>query len=118
MADFNDPTVNAFVNEVIRPLADHVVGLRASLDVRLAQYTANVLPKISGLPNADIILDGAREDGRNELTVTQIKLFVAQLEHLRDLYSGTDGTAASQDRTGAQVTGDLSAPMVTPRYPV
>jgi len=88
MADITDPTVIAFVNEAIRPFADRLVGLNASLDIEIAKWNSVISPLITANANEDVILDGSAGDGRTTLTKADLVNFVTQLNTLQTQFDG------------------------------
>ena len=115
MADITDPTLVAFCNEVVRPLSDHLVGLKASIDARMVQYDANVRDTVTPAANGDDIIDGSQSDGRAPLTIMDLKRFIIQVELIQELL---DGSSPTQTATGAFAMEYITKPMVNPRYPV
>jgi hypothetical protein len=87
MALISDPTVVAFCNQVVRPIADRMVGMKATIDIEAATWTATINPILAGFADGDTIDDGADQDGRTVLTksdivdfVTEMNAFKAQLD--------------------------------------
>ena len=71
MPDIVEPDVTVFVNEVIRPIADHLVGMKMKIDIETIYYANEILPLINnaaGFADGDLIFDGSESDGRIQLT--------------------------------------------------
>ena len=79
MALITDPSVIAFVNQVIRPLSDRYVGMNASLDIELAKWFSVISPLMAAAGNDDTVDDGSDTDGRTVLTKADVVNFVTQM---------------------------------------
>ena len=87
MANITDPQVIKFCNEVVRPLADKLIGVDAVITAETITWVAEVAPSLASAADADIVDDGASEDGRTPLTKADIINFVTQLAALTTLWS-------------------------------
>jgi hypothetical protein len=91
MAAIIDPIVITYCNQVIRPIADRLVGLNATIDVEASRYFATISPLISGNANGDLISDGSGGvdgDGRTQLTKADLVNFVTQMLALQTQWDG------------------------------
>ncbi len=78
MADITEPAVKKFSDEVIRPMADVLVGINAMGDAETVTWTETILPMLSGYADeAAVPMDNA--DGRTPLTKKDLVDFVGEL---------------------------------------
>lgn len=88
MALISDPTVVAFCNQVIRPVADRMVGLNVACDNELALWDATISGLLSGFADGDTIDDGSDADGRTTLTKVDVVNFVTQMQAYQTQLNG------------------------------
>jgi hypothetical protein len=90
MANITEPDVTTYVNQVVRPMADRMVGLKLALDAELATWNAHVGPLLVslGAQAADPIHDGSELDGRTTITYNDLLLFVTQMTNLQTSWNG------------------------------
>ena len=88
MADITDATAVAFVNEAVRPFADRLVGLSASMDIEIAKWNAVIAPILTAYAAGDVFLDGSATDGRTPLTKTDVENFITQLSTIQTQFDG------------------------------
>jgi hypothetical protein len=79
VADIVDPTVVAWCNDVVRPVADRMVGLNATIDIEASRWFATISPLLAGNADGDTVIDGSAADGRTTLTKADIVNFVTQM---------------------------------------
>ena len=79
MANITEPDVIDYVNRVIRPIADRMIGLNATIDIEASTWFATVSPALSGAAGADVVMDGSELDGRTQLTKDDVVSFVTQM---------------------------------------
>ena len=78
MADITNAEAIRFVNEVIRPMAEKMRGLKAEVDAATTQWFAG-LNAIIGTSADDDLQDGREDDGVSRLTGADITGFVTQM---------------------------------------
>ena len=108
MADITDPTITAFVSEVMRPLSDRMAGIVATMAVERSKYTDVIKPLMSGDLTTDEVFDGAHTDGRTVLTKGDLNKFWAVMDPILEVIEGLDVTLAAN----AKATDDLLLPHV------
>lgn len=78
MTNITEPAVIKFTNEVVRPMADVLIGINAMGDAETITWTDTILPMLSGYVDADpVLMDEA--DGRTPLTKKDLVDFIGQL---------------------------------------
>ena len=90
MPDITNPTVTAYSNESIRPIADRIVLLKALIDTEIARYYAEILPILVADSNTsgDEIIDGAQSDGRAVVEYDDLMNFITQITAIQTLLDG------------------------------
>ena len=106
MADIVEPTVTNFFNETIRVLADHIVGLEASLDIVMTRWNTVISPLVTANADGDEIIDGSAGSGRTICTKKDMVDFITQM-----------GTIQTQFNGGG-VSDVINKPHVNPRLPI
>lgn len=79
MPDITNPDVIAYVNRVVRPIADRMIGLNATIDIEAATWFATISPAVAANADVDLIADGSDLDGRTQLTKADLVNFVTQM---------------------------------------
>jgi hypothetical protein len=116
MTDITDATVVDFCNQVLRPLADALTGLKPYLEVEQTRWDDHIKPLLNGHIGSDPLIDGAGPsgDGRVALTKNDLTKFMNQIGHLSTLMGGQNVT---QTATGEAAFEDIMKPHVKPRFP-
>lgn len=77
-----DPQAIRFTNEVVRPMAEKLRGLKVEIDAALTTYNAGV-GDIFYNASAEIIDDGRANEGVSRLTGNDILLLITQLQTIQ-----------------------------------
>lgn len=88
MADINNPQLNRFLNEQLRPLAEKYRALQAEAQAMLDQYQSDILPILNAAANTDTIVDGRAAQGVNQLTVGEVKQMRLGVVNINTEYEG------------------------------
>lgn len=72
MADITDPQVVKFSNEVMRPISDAIVGLKALSDAETVTWVQTIAPALAAYADGDTIVDGSASDGRTPLSKSDL----------------------------------------------
>jgi hypothetical protein len=118
MADITDATIIAFTDEVIRPLADTLTGMKPYLDIAATRFEDQIKPLMSGNIDSDLLLDGSGPDGdgRVQQAKTDLIKFFNQVELLRNIFEGVQPPTLTV--TGENAFEDIMKPHVKPRFPI
>lgn len=84
------PGVVRFCNERLRPICDRYVRLMRDVILALDMYDANGYGAALGTDDAEVIADGADQDGRPRLTVGQVRAIIAAAQSLRQAAESSD----------------------------
>jgi hypothetical protein len=76
MADITNPEAILFSNEVIRPLAEKMRGLKAEIDAATVQWFGGLDAVITG---GDTLQDGREDEGVSRLTGSDIVNLITQM---------------------------------------
>ena len=109
MAQITDPTVIAYYNTVIRPLANRYAGIVATMAVERAKWNDVIKPLMSENAPSDEIMDGAHADGRQVLTKGSGNKFWDVVDPMMDVVEGLEIVSLPAN---PNATEDLLAPKV------
>jgi hypothetical protein len=76
MADVNEPIINGFLNDVVRPRNERMRFTLDPVTDLVAWYDQHIAPTVGQYQDADIIIDG-RADDVQPMTIGQLKKWVA-----------------------------------------
>ena len=119
MPTITDSTVVGFSDEVVRPLSDHLTGMKLALEAELVRWNDQIKPLINvGFVSADLIADGSGGEGgygRVQLTKGDLVKFWVQVEYLLTLLNGASPV---QTVLGSAAFADVMKPHVKIRMPI
>ena len=103
----SDPSVVAFVNEVVRPFSDVFVGFNSDGEIRNITWNNVVTQSAEWIAAADgdLIVDGSATDGRTPLSKADVTNFWAQVQ------------VVLTQMNGGGVADVVTKPMVNVRTP-
>ena len=78
MADITSPEAIRFVNEIVRPLAERMRGLKVMIDSALTTWNAG-LNTVIGTSSGDLLEDGREDEGVSRLYASDIATFGVEM---------------------------------------
>lgn len=101
MAQITDQEVIRFNNEYIRPLAEYLEALDATMQIVKDRYLAQIAPLVSGNASGDTIEDGRASEGVSRMTLGDIQGFASLVNSLLGVFD-TAGVRDTMRKPGVR----------------